>query len=61
MRTDAIICSTEIKVYELFTTNYDIPMSLNLSNMPSIHRVDIFDIKKQVRFQLSLASRFVPS
>jgi hypothetical protein len=38
--------------------NYDFPMSLNLPFFTSIHRVDIIDNKKQLRFQLSLASKF---
>jgi hypothetical protein len=58
---DEVICSADIKLYELFNVNYDFPMSLNLPFFTSIHRVDIIDIAKQLRFQLSLASKFSPS
>jgi hypothetical protein len=55
---DEVICSADVKIYELFNVNYDFPMSLNLPFFTSIHRVDIIDNKKQLRFQLSLASKF---
>lgn len=47
---DEVICSADVKVYELFNVNYDFPMSLNLPCFTSIHRVDIIDLKKQLKF-----------
>jgi hypothetical protein len=45
-----VICSTDVKIYELFIVNYEFPMSHNLPFFASIHRVDIIDQKKQLRF-----------
>ena len=43
---DEVVCSTDVKLFELFTVNYDFPMSLNLPFFTSIHRVDITDLPK---------------
>ena len=40
---DEVICSTDLKIYELFNVHYEFPMSLNLPHFTSIHIVDIID------------------